>query len=80
MAKTITRKIKGKAKERSKDVQPIATKEGRELVPLLVGSYVTHSPFNVTYMQIVRFNSYRRPKKSSITNVLFLSIVEVKSH
>jgi hypothetical protein len=33
---------KGKAKERPKDKQPVETKEGRELVPLVVGSYLTH--------------------------------------
>lgn len=35
MAGTIAWKTKGKAKERPKDVQPLGTKEGRELVTLL---------------------------------------------
>jgi hypothetical protein len=36
MAAVIKQKIKGKAKERPKDVQPSKTKEGRELVPLVL--------------------------------------------
>jgi hypothetical protein len=32
-------------------------KKGRELVPLMVQSYLTHGPFNVASMQIVKFNS-----------------------
>jgi hypothetical protein len=64
IAITITRKTKGKAKERPKDAEPIGTKEGRELVPLMVGSYFTHNPYNVTCMQIVRFNNNRRFKIS----------------
>jgi hypothetical protein len=42
MARTITRKTKGKAKERPKDVQPAGIKEGRELVPLVVGTTHNH--------------------------------------
>jgi hypothetical protein len=47
MARTITSqgRQKGKAKERSKDVQPAGPKKKRrELVPLVVGSYLTHNP------------------------------------
>jgi len=36
MAGIITRETKGKAKERFKDAQPARTKEGGELVPLVV--------------------------------------------
>ncbi len=50
MVKTITRKTKGKAKEKPKYVLLAGTKERRELVPLMVRSYLTHSPFNVTYI------------------------------
>jgi hypothetical protein len=64
MARTITRKTKGKANEKPKDAQPTRTKEGRELVPLVVGSYLTHHPSNVTCMQIVRSNSNRRFRAS----------------
>jgi len=60
MTKTITRKTKRKAKERSKDAKPIRTKEGRKLNPLVVGSYLTHNLFNVTGMQIMKFNSNKR--------------------
>jgi len=60
MAKTITWKTKGKAKERPKDTQPAGTKEGRELVLLVVGNYLTHNLSNVIYMQIVRSNNNRR--------------------
>jgi hypothetical protein len=62
MVKTITRKKKGKAKERPKNVQPVGTKEGRKLILLVVGSYFTHNPFNVTCMQIMKSNSNRRSR------------------
>jgi len=55
---------KGKAKKKPKDMQPTRTKEGRELVPFAVGSYLTHSTSNVTCMQIVRSNSNRRLRTS----------------
>ncbi len=35
---------KAKAKEMPKDAQPTETKKGRELVPLMVGSYLTLGP------------------------------------
>jgi hypothetical protein len=60
MARIITWKTKGKAEKRSKDTQPARTKEGRELVPLVVRNYLTHCFSNVTCMQIVRFNTNRR--------------------
>jgi hypothetical protein len=60
MARTITRKTKRKAKERPKDVQPARTKKGRDLVPLVVGSSFTYSPFDVACMQIMKFNNNRR--------------------
>jgi hypothetical protein len=47
MGRISTQKTKGKAKERPKDVQPAGTKEGREVVPLVVGSYLTHHPSNI---------------------------------
>jgi hypothetical protein len=50
VAGTITRKTKGEAKERSIDTQLVGTKEWRELVPLVVGGYLTHGPSNVPYM------------------------------
>jgi hypothetical protein len=51
MARTITRKTKGKAKEKPMDAQPLGTKEGRELVPLVAWSYFTDNPSsNLTCM------------------------------
>ncbi len=55
------RKTKWKAKERSKDAQPTGIEEGRELVLVMVRSYLTHSPFNVTFVQTVSFNNNKRP-------------------
>jgi hypothetical protein len=51
---------KREAKERSNNMQPIRTKEGRKLTFLTVGSYVIHNFFNVANMQIVKSNSNRR--------------------
>jgi hypothetical protein len=62
MAKTITQKTKKKAKERPKDAQPTGIKEGRELVPFMVGCYLAHILSNVTGMQTMRSN--RRSKTS----------------
>jgi len=64
MAGTITRKTKGKAKERPKDAQPTGTKEGGELVPFLVGRYLIHRSSNVIHMQALRFNSIWRSRTS----------------
>lgn len=57
MAETITQKTKGKTQKRPKNAQPITigTKEGRDLVPLVVQSYLTYRPSNVTCMQISNF-------------------------
>jgi hypothetical protein len=41
-----------------------AGREGRKLVPLVVGSYLTHKPSNVANMQIVKSNSNRRSRTS----------------
>ncbi len=54
MVRTITGEDKkGRPKKGQKDTHPAGTKkkEGRELVPLLVGSYLTPGPFNATCMQ-----------------------------
>jgi hypothetical protein len=48
MTGTITWKTKGKAKKEPKDALPTRSKEGRELIFLMVGNYFTHSPSNVT--------------------------------
>jgi len=38
--------------------------KGGELILFVVGSYLTHSPSNVTYMQIVRLNNNGRSRIS----------------
>jgi hypothetical protein len=43
---------KVRPKKGQKDTQPIGTKEWRELIPFMVGSYFTYSPSNVTCMYI----------------------------
>jgi hypothetical protein len=50
MATTITQKTERKAKERPTYAQPEGTKEGKELVALMVGSYLTHNLINVVCM------------------------------
>jgi hypothetical protein len=47
MVETITQKTKGKAEKKSKDAALARIKEGRELVPLVAGSYIIHNSFNV---------------------------------
>jgi hypothetical protein len=50
MVKIITWETKGKAQERQKDAPLERTKEGRELVLLMVGYYFTDNPSNVVRM------------------------------
>jgi hypothetical protein len=45
------RRQKRKAKEKPRHKQPIGTKKMKELVPLIVGSYLTHDHSNVVDMQ-----------------------------
>ncbi len=63
LIRTITWKTKVKAKERLKDMQFVG-REGKELILLVVGSYLTHKPFNVVDMQIVKSNNNRRFRTS----------------
>jgi hypothetical protein len=74
---------KGNKKERPKKGQkmnnPQDPKKGKELVLLMVGSYLTHGPFNVTYIQIVRCNNSGDLKQASPANAIFFLIVEVKA-
>jgi hypothetical protein len=58
------RRQKGKAKERSKHAQHARTKKGRELVPFMIESYLTHGPFNVVNMQTMGYSSNGRPSIS----------------
>jgi hypothetical protein len=66
MVRTITGEIKKegqrKAKRRTthkiqKKLKKRKIKKRRKLVPLMVGSYLSHGPFNVACMQIMRSNS-----------------------
>jgi hypothetical protein len=59
MAITITWETKRDGQKTNNLQEP---KKGRELVPLVVGSYLTHSPSIVTCMQIVKFNNNGRSK------------------
>jgi len=57
------------AKERPKDTElKEPRKKGKELVSLVIGSYLTHSLSNVASMQIVRSNS----SGTSRTNITIL--------
>jgi hypothetical protein len=63
MARIILGEAKrGRLKKSQKTHNLKGPKKGRKLVFLVVGSYFTHGPFNVTYMQIVGFNSSGRFK------------------
>jgi len=44
-------------KREGQSQEEAGTKVGRELVPLMVRSYLTHNPSDVVSMQIVRSNS-----------------------
>jgi hypothetical protein len=68
MAKTIPREIKrGRPKKGQKMLSPKGPKRGRELVFLMVESYLTHKPSYVTSMQIMGFNSSGRSR----TNITY---------
>jgi hypothetical protein len=64
MVETITWEIKKEGQKRPKDTQLARTKKGKKLVSLVVGTYFTHGSSNVTYMQIMRFNSNGRFRTS----------------
>jgi hypothetical protein len=56
--RSMARTIRVQAKEGPKHPQPVGIKKkGRELVPLVVGSYFSHGPSNVVQMQIVKSNN-----------------------
>jgi hypothetical protein len=59
------RRQKGRPKKGRMMCRPGGTKEGRDLVLLVVGSYLTHSPSNVVCMQIVRSNRNSRSRTCS---------------
>ncbi len=63
MAKTIPRETKRRRPKKGQETHNLkGPKRGREPIFLVVGSYFTHGPSNVTCMQIVRFNSIGRSK------------------
>jgi hypothetical protein len=80
MAETITRETK---REGQKKVKRYTThrnqKKRRELIPFVVGNYLTHGPSTVACMQVVRSNRNGRLEQASPTNVIFLSITKVKA-
>jgi hypothetical protein len=61
MARTIIRETKREGQKMHNMQDP---KQGRELIPLMVGNYFTHNPSKVTCMQIVGSNSNGRSKTS----------------
>jgi len=71
MARTMARECQRKAKRHTthgnqeKGKRPLETKKkGKKLVPFVVGSYFTHNPYVIAYMQIVRFKSNGKPRTS----------------
>jgi hypothetical protein len=44
--KSSLKRQKGRLKKKSKDAALARIKEGRELVPLVAGSYIIHNSFN----------------------------------
>jgi hypothetical protein len=64
MARTIIGETKMEGQKKAKTQIALGTKEKRgiELVPPMVGNYLTHGPSNVTYMQIVKFNNNGRSR------------------
>ncbi len=68
MAGTIIGETKrGRPKKGQKTYNPQEPKKGKELIPLMVGSYLTHGPYNVAYMLIVKSNSNGR-SRTNITH------------
>jgi hypothetical protein len=61
VARTITRKTKREGQNTNNLQEP---KKGRELVPLMVGSYFIHNSSNVACMQIVRSNRNGKSRTS----------------
>jgi hypothetical protein len=53
MAKTITRETKREGQKKAKRCIAHMNQKNGEIVPFVVGNYLTHIPSNVTYMQIV---------------------------
>jgi hypothetical protein len=65
MARTITRETKKESQKKAKrQTTRKNQKKRRKLIPFVVGSYLTHCPSNVTYMQIVKSNNNGRSRTS----------------
>jgi hypothetical protein len=61
MARTITKKTKREGQKTTTLEEPKKKGGGvKKLIPLIIGSFVTHMLSNVTYMQIVRPNNNGR--------------------
>ncbi len=72
--------IRGDKKGRPKDAQHARTmkkKREKELVPLAIGSYLTHGPSNVSHMQIITSNS--NVKFCTCQTLLISTISELSS-
>jgi hypothetical protein len=72
-------------------VHPAGSKEGRERIPLFIGSYLIHNPSNVfsmhvISMQIVRFNNNRRSRTSIScqctlpVNIIFTNFITLNNY
>jgi hypothetical protein len=55
-------KREGQRKAKRHTARRKTERKGRELVPIVVGSYLTHGPSNVTCIQIVRSNNNGRSR------------------
>jgi hypothetical protein len=63
IVRTITRETKRGGQRKAKGCITYKNqKKRRELIPLVVGTYLTHNPYNVTYMQIMKSNNNGRSK------------------
>jgi len=62
MVETITEETKKEGQRKAKGCTTHKNQKGRELIPFVVGNYLTHSPFNVTYIQIMKYDSNRRSR------------------
>ncbi len=67
-------------KREGQSQEEAGTKVGRELVPLMVRSYLTHNPSDVVSMQIVRSNSNRSYLTHNPSDVVSMQIVRSNSN
>jgi len=62
MVETITEETKKEGQRKAKGYTTHKNQKGRELIPFVVGNYLTHNLFNVTYIQIMRYNNNGRSR------------------